>query len=340
MKRIIICADGTWNKPGNKDLGKIVQTNVEKIFHLVSDVDVKGIKQVKYYAKGVGTNNSFLDKLLGGVTGRGLDTRIKDLYRFLILMYEAGDEIYLFGFSRGAYTVRSLAGLIRNCGILQTNNIKLLQKAFALYRNREEATSPRNELMENFRRQYAQEETTKIKFIGVWDTVGALGLPFTLLISFNRQYYRFHDTTLSSTIEYAYQALAINEHRKLFPPVLWTKSKNIEKQNEMPQQHIEQRWFIGAHSNIGGGYVQTELSDITLTWIIEKAEKTGLAFIQSAQQNLSPDFKGTIRQPHKNFPYLFCRPIKRDIEAYDCISFQITDDSVRARSDWDPLYKQ
>lgn len=275
MKRIIICSDGTWNRPGVLDNGVEVRTNIELLFKLIKPIDNtsgKAIPQLKFYETGVGSSTfSIRDRIFGGISGAGIDSKIKDLYLFLIVNYEIGDEIYFFGFSRGAYTVRSLAGLVRNCGILKPENLNLLDLTFALYRNRNEYTSPDSDMMVGYKKQYSIEPVTPIKFIGVWDTVGSLGIPINKKNNLNR--YSFHDVKLSSTIMNAYHALAIDERRNLFQPTLWEVSSNKDV-----KQNVEQRWFIGSHSNVGGGYPDTGLSDIALKWLVEKAQNLGLQF--------------------------------------------------------------
>src|SRR4051812_11154500 len=135
-KRIIACSDGTWNKPGNKDKGKEIRTNVELMFRNICCTG-NGTQQVKVYDSGVGTGYSLKDQYIGGAAGLGIDNKIKDIYKFLMLTYEgADDEIFLFGFSRGAYTARSLVGLINNCGILRPEYIHLVDEAYNLYRSR------------------------------------------------------------------------------------------------------------------------------------------------------------------------------------------------------------
>ena len=289
MKRIILCCDGTWNKPGNKDRGQLVETNVEKVYDAV-DTKQSVMKQVKYYGQGVGTRYSITDRLLGGSTGAGIDRNIQDAYKFLIWTYKPGDEIYLFGFSRGAYTVRSLAGLIRNCGILKPEFLPFVTEAYHLYRDRSEITHPDSDLMTAFRNSYGIEQTTPIKFLGVWDTVGALGIPLLWFNWWNRKY-QFHDVKLSSQIQYAYHALAIDEQRKTFAPTLWETTSGTPDSAQIS----EQVWFPGTHSNIGGGYVDCGLSNITLKWMIDKAKATGLEFDENYVQAIACDSSGELR---------------------------------------------
>jgi uncharacterized protein (DUF2235 family) len=287
MKRIVVCCDGTWNKPGNKDRGQVVETNVEKIYKAVNN-ESPITRQVKYYGQGVGTSFSISDELLGGGMGAGIDRHIQDAYKFLMWTYEPGDELYFFGFSRGAYTVRSLAGLIRNCGIMKPQYLHLVNEAYHLYRDRTSITHPDSDLMKSFKKSYGIEEETNIKFVGVWDTVGALGIPIPWFRWWNRKY-QFHDVKLSSQIKYAYHAVAVDERRKLFAPALW------ELSDAATEQVCEQVWFSGTHSNVGGGYADCGLSNITLKWMIDKARGAGLEFDEDYVSKIECDSAGELR---------------------------------------------
>jgi len=263
MKRIVICSDGTWN--AMREHG--CNTNVVKLHDLVSRQDSKHIMQVCFYDAGVGTAGD-LDGLVGGITGCGLETNIKDCYRFLVETYAPGDEVYLFGFSRGAYTVRSLVGLIYNSGLLHQDRIDLIPSAFKRYRSRE--LKPRSAEMKRFRKENALE--IPIRFLGVWDTVGALGIPVRRF-NFLKARHQFHDTKLSRIVEFAAQALAIDERRTPFRPAIWSAKATSAG------HPVEQVWFAGDHRNIGGGLQKSEsVSDIALAWMMEKAEVAGLAF--------------------------------------------------------------
>ena len=275
MKRIITCNDGTWNKPNTIDDGAGVMTNVEKIYKCIATVDRTGSRQVKFYDEGVGTGPGLWHKMVGGISGAGIDKNIKDTYKFIMWNYEPGDELFLFGFSRGAYTARSLGGLIRNCGILRPEFLHLVDEAYELYRDRTILAHPNSDAMRSFRKQYSHNGTseTQIKCVGVWDTVGALGIPLRFFQLSNKERYRFHDITLSDWVKNAFHALAIDERRKTFCPTLWETSKNVPKENRM-----EQVWFSGVHANIGGGYKQNGLSDITLEWMMKKSSQLGLHF--------------------------------------------------------------
>jgi uncharacterized protein (DUF2235 family) len=286
-KRLITCSDGTWDKPAMKDSkGNILSSNVCLLYDAIASVDSEGIAQLKAYDTGVGSTYKLMDRIAGGITGAGIDAKIKDSYLFLVLNYEPGDHIYLFGFSRGAYTARSLAGFIRCCGILKPQNMHLIEEAFRLYRDRNSFTDPHSDLMSSFRRNYSSEDITRIKFIGVWDTVGALGIPMPAWRIYNRERYMFHDTKLSSTVDYAYQALAVDEHRKMFAPVLWDASEDNENGRTI---EMEQRWFSGVHVNIGGGSDDMGLSNNTLQWMVEKAQKCGLAFAEEKIERYEPN---------------------------------------------------
>jgi uncharacterized protein (DUF2235 family) len=191
---------------------------------------------------------------------------------FLVDHYHVGDEIFLFGFSRGAYTVRSVVGLIRNCGLLRRRHAGKLDQAYALYRDRSDASHPRAVEAELFRRSFARE--VRIRFLGVWDTVGALGIPVELPgIQLVNTRWQFHDVKLSTSVDNAFQALAIDERRKPFTPAVWEQQPGARAVS----QRLEQVWFAGVHSDVGGGYPETGLSDVALTWMRNRAAECGLA---------------------------------------------------------------
>lgn len=272
MKRLILCCDGTWNKADQEKEGAPCPTNVVRISCRIAKADA-AIPQIVYYDQGVGSGN-LLDRYSGGAFGEGLEDNINDAYRFLIGNYEFGDELYFFGFSRGAFTVRSIAGMVRKCGILGREYVEHYRDAIDLYRSEHR---PTDETALKFRKDYSvgQGADIKIKFIGVWDTVGALGIPLRGLRGLTRDKHQFHDTELSGVVEYAYHALAINERRAPFEPTLWMYKPK-------PGQTVEQTWFCGVHSDVGGGYPERGLSEITLEWMMQKAQGAGLKFDVSA----------------------------------------------------------
>jgi uncharacterized protein (DUF2235 family) len=274
-KRLVVCCDGTWNTPDQKTDGTPTPTNVAKVAMALAPTDAEGREQRLYYHRGVGTTRR--DRLLGGAFGAGLSRDVRDTYRFVVQNYQPGDELFFFGFSRGAFTARSTAGLIRNSGVLRRENADQIDQAYALYRDRKRETHPRSVEATLFRKMYSHEPG--IRFIGVWDTVGALGIPASrwwLANRFNRRY-EFHDTDLSSIVDEAYQAIAIDERRGPFVPAVWSQSDPVPR-----RQRLEQVWFTGVHCDVGGGYVDHGLSDIALCWMLGKARGAGLAFVDKA----------------------------------------------------------
>ena len=265
-KRIIICSDGTWNNPEQKNV-----TNVVRTARAILPVDGRGTPQLVFYDWGVGSEGVG-NKVAGGALGKGIDKNIQDAYRFIVHNYVDGDEIYLFGFSRGAYTARSTAGLIRNIGILKKIHAHLIPRGYKLYRQKSKSDAPR---AIEFRRRYSRE--ARIAFVGVWDTVGALGIPSRILRHLNKKQYAFHDTSLSKIIVHACHAVAIDEKRVDFKPTLWER---------LPRegQKIEQHWFAGVHCDVGGGYAEKGLSDVALRWMWSRAASSGLAFDRRYQR--------------------------------------------------------
>lgn len=276
MKRIITCSDGTWNHPGEKHNGVEVKTNVRRVYEYLADWDRSQpvhLEQRKFYDKGVGATQLKSVNLFQGITGDGLDRNILDVYRFIAQNYEPDDEIYVFGFSRGAYTARSAVGLIRNSGLLKQWDEKRAKQAFELYRDRGDDTLPDSPKMVQFKAEFCHEP--RIRMVGVWDTVGSLGIPLGFMQKWNNKRYSFHDVRLSRIVDYAYHALAIHERRSAFEPTLWEPSPVPDPANP---QVLEQMWFTGVHSNIGGGYDDTGLSDTALKWMMCKAQGAGLKF--------------------------------------------------------------
>jgi len=271
MKRLVLCCDGTWNEPDKEKDGRPVPTNVVRLAYRVAKNDGK-VAQITYYDLGVGTGN-FFDRIAGGVLGEGLEDNIYDAYRFLVGNYEHGDEIYLFGFSRGAFTARSIGGMIRKCGILRRGVVDKYHAAKELYHN---TVRPDDPEAVAFRKanSISPNEPIKIKFIGVWDTVGSLGIPKKGGVA---EKYQFHDTELSGTVEYGYHALAIDEHRKPFLPTLWLHKPKLN-------QKVEQVWFCGAHGDVGGGYPEADASNLALQWMLDKAQAVGLELDEEAVQ--------------------------------------------------------
>jgi uncharacterized protein (DUF2235 family) len=300
----VVCCDGTWNVPDETRDGIASPTNVAKLALGLAAARDGG--QLLYYEPGVGTTPD--EHLTGGAFGRGLSRNLCNCYRFLAEHYVPGDQLFLFGFSRGAYTARSLGGMIRNCGILRAENSDQVDEAFAFYRDRTSRTHPSALASEIFRRMYSHDEDD-IHFIGVWDTVGALGIPDQLPgweeLSEHwhgwQQLWGFHDTQLSSRVRFAYQALSIDEQRESFKPTLWTQTAPVEDQT------IEQVWFAGVHSEVGGGARDASLSDIALLWMVARAARCGLRFAPEHLQLGRSDGAGAVIAPNYAGPIVDSR---------------------------------
>ncbi len=260
MKRLVVCCDGTWNNADSRG----AETNVARIARAVRGSS-GGTQQVTLYLRGVGSTGIALQKLVGGATGEGVDDNIRSAYMFLAQNYEPGDEIFLFGFSRGAFTARSLAGFIGACGLLKRQKLADLAAAWTYYRTAKRRSPP------DFCATCPSEShlDVAITFLGVWDTVGALGIPGTVLNELTSADTQFHDTEPSRIIRKGRHALAVDEHRDEFEPTLWTGA-------EPPGCDIRQVWFAGAHSDVGGGYRDHALSDIPLRWMAGEAKAAGL----------------------------------------------------------------
>ncbi|WP_297896252.1 DUF2235 domain-containing protein [Shewanella sp.] len=289
-KRIVICADGTWNRP-EKDLKVDFPTNVLRLARAISPIAADGKPQQVFYDWGVG---SYYDEVIGGATGRGLHKNIMDGYRYLVQNYSPGDEIYLFGFSRGAYTVRCLCGLINNCGILKRPDARLIQQAFDHYKKSSAPFAPSGDKSLEFRQKHSHE-SREIKFVGVWDTVGAMGIPISFLGLFEDKD-EFYDTKIGRNVRVARHALAIDEHRSDFEPTIWQVRDNMD---------MQQVWFAGAHSNIGGSYKPDRdgslLSDNALMWMINEAQRFNLSLEPHLQASLRPNPLATLHDSRRNF---------------------------------------
>ncbi|MEV7886418.1 DUF2235 domain-containing protein [Streptomyces sp. NPDC002817] len=268
-KRLVVCCDGTWNFADQPS-----KTNVAKVALALRPGSADGKEQRVYYHSGVGTQRR--ERLRGGALGVGLSRNVAAAYQFLVETYEPDDELFLFGFSRGAFTARSLVGLLRNCGVLRRDHADRIPEAWALYRDRIE--QPNGAAATLFRRSYARE--TEIRFIGVWDTVGALGIPVPDMAwlrpaadRFNRRW-AFHNTELSSWVRSAFHALSVDEQRSAFRPTLWHQQPGADREG----QELKQVWFAGVHADVGGGYKEAGLSDVALLWMVDQARRYGLDF--------------------------------------------------------------
>jgi uncharacterized protein (DUF2235 family) len=240
--------------------------------------------QVVYYHEGVGTDGG-LDKFTGGAFGKGIEANIRALYRFIVYNYAEGDELYFFGFSRGAFTVRTLAGFMNKVGLIEKDDDYYVPEIYACYESNKGPGSP--EWIKAFHNVRGTQTCPPIRFIGVWDTVGALGAPGLLGQLFNKGKYQYHDVGLNPSIQNAFHAVAIDEQRKPFAPDLWTRPDGWAGQ-------LEQAWFPGVHSNVGGGYAPDGLANEALHWIVEKAENLGLQFDKKYLEHFLPCFNSVL----------------------------------------------
>lgn len=267
MKKIICCLDGTWNdnRPGS------ILTNVAKLHRLIAATDAAGVPQHAHYVTGIVSDAEESYSFIKGAIGLGVSDRIRRAYQHIAERYEPGDEIHLFGFSRGAFEVRSLASFIGLVGVLRRDGEVPLETAWHLYQS-DEQDRKADDLAAM---RAASHYPVRIKCVGVWDTVGNIGNPFASGGPAGR-ITDAHDLRLTDIFDVGLHALSIDEFRGPFRPTLWT----LPEGRALPAgQHVEQVWFAGSHADVGGGYRETALSDIGLTWMIERAEaKCGLAF--------------------------------------------------------------
>lgn len=296
-KRLIVCCDGTWQSQDNE-----IPTNVLKIAQAIKpkgkfkDENKQEIEipQVLYYDGGIGAVPSrggtqsllksvgdSIEKLGGGAFGWWIDEKIEEAYIFLCLNYEPGDEIYLFGFSRGAYTVRSLVGLISCSGLLKRPDINKTAEAYRIYRIDDEHRC--EEKAGEFRHNNDIHESVKITFLGCWDTVGSLGIPnFTSMLLVDEVFnvrYQFHDNDLSSIIENARHAIAIDERTPGFDVAIMIPGEGFKGT-------LEQVWFPGTHACVGGGEKETRgLSNAALKWMADEALEVGLDWNLNLAEN-------------------------------------------------------
>ena len=315
-KNIVICSDGTGNR-GGKTRG----TDVWRIFNAV-DRHNRSIKQITYYDDGVGTQNCRSLRLLAGAFGWGLSRNIREAYAFLAMNYECGDRIYLFGFSRGAYTVRSLAGVIHRCELIPRDALikagrrrkRVLKWIVKAYRSTDD--KKKDQFLCKVRHVLSEsnlcyhESPTPIHFIGVWDTVAAVGMPFkglTRLLDkfwgcvFRRRLWVFHDRKLGCHVHYACQALALDDERRTFHPLIWKHANNWSetdasaersekcKADGPEKQVVDQVWFAGVHANVGGGYPKDAMALVSLDWMMGKAAMCSLRFKNGVREDYQRD---------------------------------------------------
>jgi uncharacterized protein (DUF2235 family) len=279
-KNIVIFSDGT-----GQEGGKGNPTNIYKIFRMLEN---RSPDQISFYDRGLGTG---WRKFGGNVFGTGISKNIRECYQFIFNNFESGDQIFLFGFSRGAATVRSLSGFIHMFGMLPKSRPDLIEKAWKIYKENDEINRKNKAsiLLSQHHNMWV-----RIKFLGVFDTVAALGVPnkFMSRVIDHAPWmkHRFHDFKLSKSVENAYQALAIDDERETFHPIIW----NPELKDH---QKMEQVWFAGVHTDVGGGYAEQKLSDISLEWMLGKARPNGLRIYTKNNVKIDPDANGTMHDP-------------------------------------------
>jgi uncharacterized protein (DUF2235 family) len=291
-KNIIACTDGTWDNTSD-------DTNVVMLSRML----LRTSQQVVFYDDGVGVDGTPLEKLTGGAFGDGIFQKVKNGYSQVSQVYEKDDNIFLFGFSRGAYTARSIAGMIAVCG-LPTGGFddNLVDTAFTAYRN----PSQRDALLASLGRYNLYN--AKITMVGVWDTVGALGIP--ALFGGVEADCQFLNTGLHPDVLNAYHALSIDERRAQFPATLWQLPNP-----PTPGQTVEQVYFSGVHCDVGGGYPETQLSDITFGWMASKARALGALFNDAAlAPYLAINAKNALGQKHESWEAFWGVPRNRTID--------------------------
>lgn len=325
MANIVICADGTWNRPED-DIQTDFPTNVLRLARAIAP-DPDGVKQHVFYDWGLG---SYHDRFSAGAFGEGIHKNILDGYRYIVQNYAPGDTIYLFGFSRGAYTVRALSGLVNNCGILKRSDARLIAEAWKMYKSPLKKNKPDSVPAREFREKHCHP-SRDIHFIGVWDTVGALGIPFSLMGLFE-SHDEFYDTKMGANVSITRHAMAIDERREDFEPTLWLPRPGVD---------LKQVWFAGVHSDVGGSYPPDKdtgilASDVPLSWMLDQARDAGLFIEPYIHTTLTDGSRGNLHRSRRHV-YRFKSPLDRPL---------IIDDkptrfhpSVKLRYEEDPDYR-
>lgn len=303
-RNLIVCCDGTSNEPAplKKDVGS---TNVVHLFRCL----VKDESQIVYYDPGIGASGILdlwrrrtnrLRALAEQATGYGLDGHVTNAYRFICENYRDGDKISLFGFSRGAYTARVVAGLIHQIGLLRPEQRNLAE--FALKAYKESSDSDDLSIGWRFARALGTRRAT-VQFLGVWDTVGSMIAPLKDRLGLGLTHLPY--TRSNPSVARVRHAMSIDERRRLFRLSQWRAGDFVpnpfDKSKNTPQD-VLQVWFAGAHGDIGGGHAEAEsgLSKISLRWMIGEAAAAGLTF------NKSMVTRVTTEQRRANGELLYC----------------------------------
>ncbi len=283
-KRLVVFLDGTTDtQSGN--------TNVWRLKALCASHDADGVEQKVFYSPGVGT--TFGEEVRGDVFGYGIDDLVVAGYEWLVEHYEEKDEIFVFGFSRGAFAARSLSGFISRCGLIRLGAPLGVKQLYDRYRQGNAVLTIRDLIEPGVdRSKWGVEEKwifkyclpVDVKFTGVWDTVGAVATSDRLALVTGGDH-SFLDVNLRKSEEFAYHAMAIDEHRPVFDVNLFTQylendagGRPAAFKQPRDLEHVEQRWFCGAHGDVGGGSYNDLLAQIPLRWLMGKASSHGLAF--------------------------------------------------------------
>jgi len=360
MKRIAVLIDGTWNKEGSgADTNVAKLDSARKIQAFIKATAADGTLQHVHYHDGVGTEGDLIQKLLGGFIGLGLKKIIQDVYEFIVADYAAGDELYIVGFSRGAYAARALAGLIGASGIQRKLDANVFEVAWQHYRvapavrkQPQTAGSSDRKTLADYNMLATKQsfhDTRTITCVGVWDTVGSYGIPAGIGLAALARYFTlamlgFHDTSFGDHVKVGLHAIAVDEHRRPFVPTFWTILKG-----EKPKGHVEQTWFAGAHSNVGGGYSDSGLSDEALIWMIARVQAlTGLEFdVQAVKSNTKPNVGGVVVDSAQGWPIDHMFPHYRAIlspiaihHGYFSNSEDPTEEHINERVHWSVIAKR
>jgi uncharacterized protein (DUF2235 family) len=273
-RNLVFVSDGTLSTldPG-------AETNAGLLYRLLDEIGPRPWQQFDYDP---GVQGSGWAKWFNAITGMGINLAICQGYSFLASRYRPGDRIYLFGYSRGAYAVRSLAGMIGAVGLLKRDQAtqRNIRRAFRLY-ERDGSGAAKADFIA--RRCHGG---IRIEMVGVWDTVKTLGLPYPVLSRLGQMATGFHDHALGPHIGHGYHALAIDEDRTAFTPILWQRSEHWEGR-------LEQAWFAGAHADIGGdtgGLARARpLTNIPLNWMLLRAARHGLVLPEGWEARFPED---------------------------------------------------
>ena len=325
MKRLVVCCDGTWNDADSID----DLTNVSRLAWATKpfdDRDGKDIPQIVFYQCGVGSEGDIFDKIKGGGLGIGLARNVRDAYTFICNNYRQGDEIFLFGFSRGAYTARSVGGLIGYAGLLGKRDLDRFMQLWDGYKAKPDSKL-RTDTLKDFPDRIPK---VKIKCVGVWDTVGSLGIPGLLGLPFQNEY-KFHNTDLGADVEVGLHALALDERREDFQPALWKQTPDGKANGQV----LKQVWFAGAHSDVGGGYAEHGLSDVSLAWMASELEPMlalDFDYLMNRRDLASEWGLGEMHDSAKGFPWDKRKKIARAPFTGDqAVSFESLHPSVAER---------